>query len=97
MFDSFRKNEPTLLDLTINRLLAEMETFGPETPEYEALVTRLERLHKVKAETHKPKFSSDTLLIVGGNLLGILLIVAYEQNHVMVSKAMSYIPTLKAK
>jgi len=97
MFDSFRKNEPTLLDLTINRLLVEMESFGPETPEYESLVTRLERLNKVNAETRRPRVSPDTVAIVVGNLVGILLIVAYEQNHVMVSKAMSYIPTLKTK
>ncbi|MET0786968.1 MAG: hypothetical protein ABWY25_09695 [Paenisporosarcina sp.] len=59
------------------------------------MVDHLERLMKMKAEERRNRVSPDTMAIVGGNLLGILVIVAYEQKHVMVSRGLGLI--LKAK
>ncbi len=41
------------------------------------------------------KISPDTMLVVGGNLLGILLILGYEKADIITSKAMSFV--LKGK
>ena len=83
--------EPTPVDELIEAVLEEMRTYGPAAPEYPALMSHLERLYEVKA-INKPKpISRDTLAIVAGNLLGILLIVAYEQKHVLSSKGMTQI------
>lgn len=51
----------------------------------------LEGLHRLKAEERRPPVSRDTMLLVAGNLLGILVIVAYEQRHVMTSKGFTQI------
>ena len=83
--------EPTPVDELIEAVLEEMRTYGPAAPEYESLMTKLERLYEVKAKNKPKPISRDTLAIVAGNLLGILLIVAYEQKHVLSSKGMTQI------
>lgn len=87
-FDKFRK-KPSKLDDPIAKILSEMEVFGPGTPEYDHLLDQLDRLIKMQSEERRNRVSPDTLATVGGNLLGILVIVAYEQKHVVVSKALN--------
>lgn len=87
----FRKNEVTKTDALIDAVLEEMHTVGVDAPEYQNLLTYLERLHEVKAKERRAPVSRDTMLLVGGNLMGILLIVAYEQKHVMTSKGFNQI------
>lgn len=91
MLRRFFKSEPSLLDEPIDKVLAEMEQYGPDSPEYKKLVKYLERLMKIKAEDRREKIKPDTILLVAGNLLGILVIVAYEHNHAMISKALAFI------
>ena len=49
--------------------------------------------YKVYSEMLKPswKFTPDTLLIVGGNLAGILLILNFERLDIVRSKAISFV------
>ena len=82
----------SVVDEPIDRVLTEMNTYGPDSPEYDKLVRYLERLKDVKAnERQHYLVSPDTIALVLGNLAGILIIVAYEQKHVMTSKAMGFI------
>lgn len=90
MLRRFRKKKVSMLDKPIEKVLASMKTFGPEDPEYPQLMDNLERLNQMK-ERSRFRVSPDTIVIVAGNLLGILIIVAYEQKHVMVSKAMGFL------
>jgi hypothetical protein len=85
--------EPTksVYDEPIETVLAEMRDEGPESERYPKLIVQLERLSEMKAAAKKFRVNGDTLLIVGGNLLGILIIVAYEQYHPMTSKAKDYV------
>lgn len=83
--------EPTPVDDLIDAVLEEMKTYGPSDPEYGAALEKLERLHELKTKNRQKPISRDTLAIVAGNLLGILLIVAYEQKHVLSSKGMNQI------
>jgi len=85
----FGKKETDALDDQIEAVLVEMRLVGVTSDKYPLLVTHLEQLNKVKAQEAKPKISRDTMVIVAGNLLGILLIVAYEQKHVLTSKSLS--------
>jgi len=80
------------LDVPIQRVLDEMETLGPDSPEYPMYLEYLERLQKLKTEnTSREPIKLDTVVMVAGNLLGILVIVAYEQKHVMVSKGLGFV------
>lgn len=83
----FWKQESSIYDEPINKVLAEMETYSPDTDEYSAAIRHLETLTKMKAEEGRKRVSADTMAIVVGNLLGILVIVAYEQKHVLTTKA----------
>lgn len=78
------------LDVPIMRILDEMQEFGPQSPEYPILLGHLERLVELK-KTKKQPINLDNALVVAGNLLGILVIVAYEQKHVFASKAQGFI------
>lgn len=87
MIGNFRKKKFDALEEPINAVLNEMSLYGPDSEEFAAQLTHLERLNRLKTESRERKFSHDTMLIVAGNLLGILIVVMYEQKHVMTSKA----------
>jgi len=90
------KDEPNDLDEPIEKILNNLRTLDPNSEQYSRNVVFLERLTKLKAETKlKFKVSPDTIAIVAGNLLGILIIVAYEQKHAMVSKGLTYIKPVR--
>ena len=95
MFGKFRKVEPTIYDDAIAKVLEKLDTYDTEDAEFGDAMEYLERLTKLKAETQKSRLDPNQIAIVAGNLLGILVIVAYEQKHVMTSKATGFI--LKAK
>lgn len=85
-----RKVERTdpILDGPIERVLQEMEVYGPDSPEYPELLTRLEKLLELKAKNQPPRVTPDQMAMVLGNIAGILIIVSYEHAHVVVSKAL---------
>lgn len=79
--------ERTHLDDEIHAVVAEMQRVGVNSEKYPALMTYLERLHKLQAHERREPVKLDTLVMVGGNFLVALLVVAYEQKHVITSKA----------
>lgn len=85
------KEKASVLDEPIAKVLTQMNTYGTEDPEFKVAMDHLERLMKLKAEEQKSSVSPDTMAIVLGNLLGILIIVAYEQKHVMVSRGLGFV------
>jgi uncharacterized protein YehS (DUF1456 family) len=91
MFGPFGKNDMPELNKPIDRVLSEMDEHGPDAPEYPDLLSYLERLVALKRGNSNSSPSPDTLMTVAGNLLGILVIVAYEQKHVMSSKGLGFI------
>lgn len=96
MLRRFVAKKPSILDEPIEKVLNGMNTYDPNDPEFQVLMDHLERLTRLKEhESSKNRVTPDTMAIVAGNLLGILVIVAYEQRHVMVSKGLGFI--LKTK
>lgn len=92
MLRLFFKDEKTkAIDKLIADVLQNMERAAVGSEEYSSMMAHLERLYKLKAEQRRKPVSRDTIAIVAGNLLGILLIVAYEQKHVMSSKGFTQI------
>lgn len=88
----FVREKASVLDEPIAKVLTEMNMVGPDAEEYRALLAHLERLIRLKEEEKSNnRVSLDTMAIIGGNLLGILIIVAYEQSHVMVSRGLSFV------
>jgi len=87
----FRKKLKTPIDDQIDAVLIEMRAMGVDSPEYLKLMAYLERLHTIKTQERPNPVSRDSLALIVGNLLGILVIVAYEQKHVMTSKGFTQI------
>jgi hypothetical protein len=88
----FRKrNKPSKLEDPIDLVLTRMREFGPENEEFGDFVKHLDALMDMKAEERRSRIDPNTVLIVLGNLLGILVIIAYEQKHVMVSRALGFV------
>lgn len=88
-----KKKTPEETDALIERLFKEMKEYGPLSSEYDSCIGYLERIEALKEKKKPSRVSRDTIWMVAGNLLGILAIVAYEQKHVMTSKAFGTIIT----
>lgn len=83
------KEDP--LDDQIAAVLHEMDNVGVSSERYVELLRHLERLNELKTKNRRPPVSRDTIALIAGNLLGILVIVVYEQKHVIVSKGFSQV------
>lgn len=88
-----RKPNPEVEEL--NKAITKVhEQMAEESAESEAFVTMADQLVKLYAQKEKipsRRISSDTLVTVSGNLLGILIIVGYESRNVVTSKALGFI------
>jgi hypothetical protein len=72
------------LDAEILSALEELANHKKTSEEYGAIVDRISKLHKLKAE-EKPKrsVSPDTVLVVAANIFGILWLARYERENVI--------------
>lgn len=86
----FKKKE-TKLDKEIDNILDWMASMKPGTDEYAKLANQLEKLYKIKCEGKKDGIKPDTIVVVAANLLGILLILTYEEENIITSKALGFI------
>jgi hypothetical protein len=80
--DFFATETPTNVDEQIAAVLKEMDDYGPLEPEYEPLLTKLERLNALKAEKPKP-LSRDGIVTAAAHLLGILTIALVERGRIL--------------
>ena len=75
------------LDRTIIRLRAEMQN----SEDYTKTLSIVERLHEMIDKETRSSVSKDTMLVVGGNLLGIILILKHEHLNPITSKALGFV------
>ncbi len=91
-------NEPTFeskqLQETIDQLHLNLDR-DTGSQKYSNQIDQLTKLYAIQASQAKKGVSKDTLAIVAGNILGILIIVNYERANVVASKALSFV--MKAK
>jgi hypothetical protein len=90
MFAKFKK-PPTALDLEIERMFRKLKTEDPTTEEYEALLDRTSRLHKMQTEAQSNQVSRDPAVLAATNLAGVLLVINYERLHVVSKSAMALV------
>lgn len=92
MFGKKPKEEDLKLSVVENTLLDDMVTYGPDSPEYPTLLHYLERVRELRKKDDRKRVSYDTVVQVMGTLGGILIIVIYEQKHVLTTKALTFLP-----
>lgn len=86
-----KKTEATALDKAIDTALFELSSLRIETPEYATAADQLSKLYKLQEISSPKRISPDTLALIGANLAGIILILSYEQTHVVASKALNFV------
>lgn len=93
MFNKKPDPEEQRIDTVIATAYSNLKNFGTDTKEYAKTVKQITELEKIKSSLTKKErfFTPDTLLLVGANLLGILLILNYEQKDVVTTKALGFV------
>lgn len=90
-----RKKELSSLEQEIETLIDEMGYYPRNSDEYSQMANQLVKLYSLKETDSKRRITPDTLAIVAGNLLGIILIVGHERMNVVTSKALNFILKLR--
>lgn len=86
-----RKKVESQLDRRIDQALAALTIHEVGSEEYVKTLALVERLYKLKEINAPQPVGSDTIVKVGANLLGILMIIMYESENVIRSKALSFV------
>ena len=90
-----RRNKQTPFEPAITDVLAHLASETPGTEEYSTMVEQLSKLEAMKNTPSSDRVSRDTLVTTAAaattNILGILLVLHYEQINVVSSKAFAMI------
>ncbi len=83
------------VDELIDDLRDSMIEAGPHSDEYSKMLDQLTKLYKLKEVDLPKQISPDTVLLVAGNLVGIVLILGYERANVLTSRAVNFVMKLR--
>lgn len=88
-----KRDRRTNLEKQIDRLVNELSHMEVTDEAYSKKLGIVERLEELRGDQQKAKqsISPDTIAIVAGNLLGIILILNYEKIGVVTSKALGFV------
>lgn len=78
----------TLLEIAIDKALRDLNRHVIGDEDYVRTLDAIVKLHKMKIEEKNSLVKKDTLIIVGANILGLLMIIRHEHVNVITSKAM---------
>lgn len=82
----------TEIEKEIDTQIDELRRLPASSKEYKDQLEILDRLYEIKAKEPNDRVSRNTLLTVGANLLGIGIILAYEQfGNVITTKALGFV------
>lgn len=94
MKKTLKRQNLQALDRAIEKALSETDEYGADKPEFASAVTQLTHLYKIR-DSHSSRVSKDALLGAGATFGSLLLIVAYEQYHVLNTKGLNFVPKIK--
>lgn len=86
----WKKDQPNV-NPEIERILDRMKTIEVDSNDYRKLMVRLDRFYKLKTHERREPVSRDVLVSGAFNLLGILVVVVFERNNSITSKAFGQI------
>jgi hypothetical protein len=80
------------LELELDRAVYDLKNHKIGSETYEKTLNYVTVLQKLKENAEsKGSVSKETMLVVGANLLGILMIIKHENVNVITSKAMNFV------
>jgi len=88
----YRKDKRNPITKEVDEIIEIMSHTDRGSEEYKKLAANLELLIKAKSIYKDPaRIDANTLAIVLGNLIGIAIIVGYEEGHIITSKALGFV------
>lgn len=84
-----------LLEEEYVRSLTTLKMHPIDSQEYAKMLSSVERIHQMMDIKKPSSVSRETLLTVGANILGILLIIKHEDVNVITSKALGFVIRVK--
>jgi hypothetical protein len=91
----FKKKELIGLDLVLDLATTKLLDFEPGTKEYNDVLETVERINKVKRTQVSDPVNKGDYIPAITNILGIGLIIYHERLHVITSKAVGFVKTLR--
>ena len=92
MFGNVNFMKRSSLDECIDKVASDLKNMEPTDPSFETVSKNLKILIEARDSEKSGKINVNTLLIVGGNLLGIIAVLGFESGgHVLTSKAANFI------
>lgn len=88
-------DDQTTIDALIKSILNELDEYSATDPEYKAMMKHLNDLRRMQEADRPQQYDKNTILTCAASLIGIAIIVGYEQKSVITSKAIGFIPKLK--
>ena len=85
----FRTREPTSLERALERAVRELNNHPIGSEDYVRTLDVVIKLYGLKDKEKPSPVSRDTLVVVGANLLGIVMIINHEYAHPIMSRAMN--------
>lgn len=91
-----RKDQPTPLDDLIEDAYAALKGMDESTEAYETALKNLKELMEINAtEKKRTSVSPEAVLSAATSLGGIVLILLFEQKHVITTKSLSMLPRIR--
>jgi hypothetical protein len=87
--------EKSGLDSAIDDVLSEMKGFTADADEYSKMVDQLTKLYSLKACDKPERVSKDTLAVIFGNIVCVVVIVGYERSNIVTSRALNLLIKLR--
>lgn len=91
------KKSESEFDKEVDAILRRLSDVDPATDEYQKLCESLNRIADIRDRMNRKKksVSPDTMALIVANLAGIIIVLGYEQGHIIASKAFSMISKLR--
>jgi len=77
------------VELELGSLFRELKHNAVDSKEYATILDHIVTLHGLRKDERSEGVSKNTLVTVGGNLLGIFMIIKHEHVNVVTSRAIS--------
>lgn len=91
----FNRNQSPTLQGQIDDVLTEMGNHAAGTDEHDKLLGQLERLYKLRGSNKSFSVSGDAIVGALATIATTVIVLNYEQIHVVTSKAFGFIPKPK--
>lgn len=91
------KRKKSVLESEKEAILTRLQEIDPLDDAYPKMIYRLGDITELEEKNKKLKktVSPDTMALIGANLVGIIVVLAWEEKHVIATKAFGMISKLR--